>query len=278
MGLPFGRYGERVTTWTPQDDLGAAEQRAGVRVRSLIDLSELEDARRVFDTVWPSISGSTQIQPNLLRAQIHAGGYASAAYRDGEPIGAAFAFVGRHHKDGWHTHLHSHMAAVLEPYRDQHIGAALKMHQRVWALEQGIDTIVWTFDPLVRRNAVLNLVKLGVDVDGFEVDFYGAMDDGINTGDPTDRLFAWWRLESPRVTAALRGDLARDDVAVARASGRDLREIALPEDIVALRSTDSAAAAQWRFTVRDELTRALVEGYAIVGVSTDGGYVLERDS
>ena len=146
----------------------------------------------MFDTVWPSGDGSTQIQANLLRAQIHAGGYASAAYRDGQAVGAAFAFVGRHQADGWHTHLHSHMAAVLAPYRDQHIGAALKMHQRVWALDHDIDTIVWTFDPLVRRNAVLNLMKLGVDVEGFEVDFYGAMDDGINAGDPTDRLFAWW--------------------------------------------------------------------------------------
>jgi len=267
-----------VTTWTPQDDLGAAEQRADVRVRSLIDLSELDDARRVFDTVWPSLTGSTQIQPNLLRAQIHAGGYASAAYRDGEPIGAAFAFAGRHHKDGWHTHLHSHMAAVVEPYRDQHIGAALKMHQRVWALEREIDTIVWTFDPLVRRNAVLNLIKLGVDVEGFEVNFYGAMDDGINSGDPTDRLFAWWRLESPRAKAALRGDVARIDVAAEQTAGRDVREIALPEDIVALRSTEPDAAAQWRLTLREELTRALVEGFTIVGVSTAGGYVLERAS
>jgi predicted GNAT superfamily acetyltransferase len=228
--------------------------------------------------VWPSLGGSTQIQPNLLRAQIHAGGYASAAYREGEPIGAAFAFVGRHHADGWHTHLHSHMAAVLESYRDQHIGAALKMHQRVWALDHEIDTIVWTFDPLVRRNAVLNLIKLGVDVRGFEVDFYGAMNDGINAGDPTDRLFAWWRLESPRALSALRGEAARVDVEAAQASGRDLREIPLPDDIVALRAADPVQAGQWRLTVRDALTRDLVDGYVIVGVSTTGGYVLEREA
>jgi len=231
----------------------------------------------VFDTVWPSGDGSTQIQANLLRAQIHAGGYASAAYRDGQAVGAAFAFVGRHQADGWHTHLHSHMAAVLAPYRDQHIGAALKMHQRVWALDHDIDTIVWTFDPLVRRNAVLNLMKLGVDVEGFEVDFYGAMDDGINAGDPTDRLFAWWRLESSRARTALRGELVRIDLDAARAGGRDVLEVELPDDIVSLRAADPAAAAQWRVTVRASLTRALVDGYAIVGVSTTGGYVLERN-
>ena len=135
------------------------------------------------------------------------------------------------------------MAAVLDPYRDQHIGTALKMHQRVWALEQGIDTIVWTFDPLVRRNARVNLLKLGVDVDGFEVDFYGSMDDGINSGDPTDRLFAWWHLDSPRVFSASMGQLVPVDPIDLVVSGRDAIEIELPEDIVALRATDPVAAA-----------------------------------
>jgi predicted GNAT superfamily acetyltransferase len=264
--------------WSPQDDLGAAEQRADVRVRSLIDLSELDDARRVFDTVWPSLAGSTQIQPNLLRALVHAGGYASAAYRDGEPVGAALAFVGRHQHDGWHAHLHSHMAAVLEPYRDQHIGAALKMHQRVWAIDHGIDTIVWTFDPLVRRNAVLNLIKLGVDVDGFEVDFYGSMDDEINAGDPTDRLFAWWRLTSSRVQDALSGQGSRVDLTAILAAGRDVLEIPLPDDIVSLRVSDPAGAAQWRTTVREALLSYFALGYSIIGVTTTGGYALERHS
>jgi len=258
-----------------QDDLAAAEARAGVQVRALADLSELDDAREVFDAVWPA--DHTQVPSNLFRAMIHAGGYASAAYRDVRPIGAAFALVGRHLTDhGWHQHLHSHMAAVLEPYRDQHIGAALKLHQRAWALEHGIDTIVWTFDPLVRRNAVLNIVKLGVDVDGFEPDFYGNMDDGINSGDPTDRLFAWWRLESPRVERAMRGEIGRLDVDELVRTGRDMIEIALPDDIVELRATDRPAAAEWRLSLREQLQSALAAGYSIVGVSASDGYVLER--
>ena len=267
-----------MTISSARGDLSVAEQRAGVRVRSLVDLSELDDARRVFDEVWPSLSGSTQIQSNLLRAQVHAGGYASAAYRDDVPIAAAFAFVGRSYDDGWHTHLHSHMAAVLEPYRDQHVGAALKLHQRCWALEHDIDTVVWTFDPLVRRNAVLNVVKLGVDVEGFEVDFYGSMDDGINVGDPSDRLFAWWRLASPRALAAMRGESIRLDVAELTSEGRDVREIALPADIVGLREADPQEAARWRLALRAELTGAIDAGYRIVGLSTDDGYVLERTS
>ena len=250
-----------------------------MRVRSLDDLSELDDARRVFDVVWPAADGSTQVAGNLMRALVHAGGYASAAYRDGKPIGAALAFVGRTEDSaGWHTHLHSHMAAVLDEYRDQHIGSALKLHQRVWALEHGIDTIVWTFDPLVRRNARLNLVKLGVDVDGFEVDFYGSMDDGINSGDPTDRLFAWWRLDTPRVYAACAGRLSALDPTDLMIAGREILEIELPDDIVALRSQAPEVAAQWRISVREALLAAFAGGFRIIGVTTTGNYVLERKS
>lgn len=258
-------------------DLARAQERAGVEVRPLTDLSDLDDARRVFDLVWPAADGSSQVTGNLLRALVHAGGYASAAYRDGAPIGAALGFVGRHRTDhGWHTHLHSHMAAVLEPYRDQHIGSALKLHQRAWALANDIDTIVWTFDPLVRRNARVNLLKLGVDVDGFEVDFYGSMDDGINSGDPTDRLFAWWRLASPRVHRALAGHLEPLDLVSLAEAGRDVLEIELPEDIVALRAADPDAAARWRIDLRQALLTSFADGFRIIGVSAAGGYILER--
>ena len=285
-----------MTDWSAEGDLARAEERAGVEVRSLVDLSELDDARGVFDAVWPAADGSTQVAGNLMRALVHAGGYASAAYRDGEAVGAALAFVGRHvrserseprnvppdesgrhRRDGvWHEHLHSHMAAVLDPFRDQHIGTALKMHQRVWALDHGIDTIVWTFDPLVRRNARVNLLKLGVDVDGFEVDFYGNMDDGINSGDPTDRLFAWWRLDAPQVVSASMGRIVPVDPIDLIVGGRDVIEIELPEDIVALRAADPVAAGQWRIAVREAFVAAFADGFHVIGVSPMGNYVLER--
>ena len=268
-----------MTDLSPQADLARAEQRAGVEIRIATDLSDLDIARRIFDIVWPSPDGCTQVQSNLMRALIHAGGYASVAYLDDAPVAAALGFVGRHRTDsGWHDHLHSHMAAVLEDHRDRHIGAAIKLHQRAWALQEGIGTIVWTFDPLVRRNVRLNLLKLGVDVDGFEVDFYGSMDDGINSGDPTDRLFAWWRLDSPRVYAALAGRLEPLDLLALEEVGRDVLEIELPDDIVGLRAEDPEAAARWRLDLRAALMNAFDAGYRIVGVSGSGGYILERQT
>jgi predicted GNAT superfamily acetyltransferase len=59
-------------------------------------------------------------------------------------------------------------------------------------------------------------------------------------------------------------------------SGRDALEIELPEDIVALRATDAAAAGQWRLAVREAFLAAFADGFRVIGVSPIGNYVLER--
>jgi predicted GNAT superfamily acetyltransferase len=247
-----------------------AEKRSGVVVREASGLADERVARKVFDEIWPSISGGSQIQPNLLRALIHAGGYVSVAYAGALPVGAAFAAVGRHrdHAGCWQQHLHSHMAGVTQDSRNRGIGTAMKLHQRLWGLERGIGSIRWTFDPLVRRNARLNLHRLGARVIAYEVDFYGAMDDAVNANDPTDRLVVDWALASELVAAAAREPLP----AVRPQPGAVLVE--LPEDIVALRSRDREAAAGWRMTVRSSMLAAMNRGMHVAGLDAGGSYVL----
>ena len=230
----------------------------------------------IFDRVWPLGSGATNVTSNLLRALLHSGGYASVAVdpASGEPVGAALAVVGRHRtaEDRWHTHLHSHMAGVLDAYRDRSIGTAVKLHQRAWALSQDIDTIVWSFDPLVRRNAWLNLHKLGTDVRGYEPNFYGNMDDAINAGDPSDRVFAWWVLDSDRAVAAADHALPAIDSNIGDACVR----IATPQDIVTLRQRSPDEAAAWRLRVREEFLEALAADFRVIGLDDDGSYVLTK--
>ena len=86
---------------------------------------------------------------------------------------------------------------MLSANSRRNVGYALKLHQRAWALQRGIATITWTFDPLVRRNAYFNLAKLGVRATRYLPNFYGAMQDPINAGDDTDRLLVDWDLASP---------------------------------------------------------------------------------
>ena len=132
-------------------DADAAAARSRAEVRTLHTHEELAEARDLWDAVWPSPTG-TEVTNNHLRAIEHSGGYVGGAFDDGVMVGACLAFVGRTRSHdralGWHTHLHSHMAAVLPQAADRGIGTAIKLHQRAWSLRHDIDRIVWTYDPL----------------------------------------------------------------------------------------------------------------------------------
>ena len=258
-----------------EEAAAAAATRAGVVVRSLHSIDDLAKVRVVFDGTWPLPGGGTTMEMNLLRALEHSECYISGAFSADDPqgpaIGGALAFLGRHEEaDGSRElHLHSHMAAAVPQWRDRHVGTALKQHQRWWAIRHGIPAIGWTFDPLVRRNARFNLVKLGAQVSEYLPDFYGQMEDAINAGDRTDRLMAWWVVDSERARrAASRGLSPYSTVP------EGVIVVPLPDDIVAIRAADPAAALRWRLQVREQLTTAMAAGYVIDGVDADGAYVL----
>lgn len=257
-----------------------AQERAGVRIQTLEEPIQQAIGARVFDEVWPPSSGGTHVKSHLLRALIHCGGYLSAAFdaQSEQALGAALAVVGRYPEGSsgpgahWHTYLHSDMAGVIDGHRDRSIGTAIKLHQRAWALSMDIDTVVWSFDPLVRRNAWFNLHKLGAEVRGYEQNFYGEMDDAINAGDPSDRVFAWWLLTSDRAIEATEQALPP----IRPMSEGDVRKIRTPEDIVALRRSSPDEAARWRVKMRAEFLEALGEGLEVQGLDDQGSYVLAK--
>ena len=99
------------------------------------------------------------MQPALLRALGHGGNYLVGAYRvdTGELVGASVAFF----TEPLGAAMHSHITGVLAGTAGRGVGAALKWHQRQWALERGLTRITWTFDPLIARNSYFNLTRLG---------------------------------------------------------------------------------------------------------------------
>ena len=214
----------------------------------------------IFDKTWAMDAG-TEITPNLLQAMIHSGAYLSGAFVDGECVGAAFAFPAT--TGG--LHLHSHMTAVLDSFRDKGIGYALKVDQYKWAKQNNYKEITWTFDPLVARNAKLNILKLGVDISAYYPNFYGDMPDELNAGDESDRVMA-----SLKVV----GDVPTPKTAISTPD-KSAVLIAIPDDIVAIRGKDLAENLRWRRSVRDEFVSALARGGKVIGFSANNEYVVQ---
>ena len=155
-----------------------------VEIKSLNSLDEQSLARYVFDQTWSKDAG-TEITSNLLQAMVHNGAYLSGAFVNGKIVAASFGFAAIYPE----LHLHSHMTAVLPGNQDNEIGYKLKMHQKNWAKENGFSSVTWTFDPLVARNANFNINKLKAEVVDYYPNFYGSMEDELNAGDESDRLF-----------------------------------------------------------------------------------------
>jgi predicted GNAT superfamily acetyltransferase len=253
-------------------------------VAELHETGELRELADLLAAVWVRAQ-EPPLNAETLRALSHAGAYVSGARRGDRLVGGLVGFFGL--SPDRRLTLHSHVLGVLEQARGGGVGYALKQHQRRWAAERGIETVAWTFDPLVRRNAHFNLVRLGAVVAAYEEDFYGPMDDAINALDPTDRLLVRWRVASPRsaVEADLAALLARGAAVALRvgpggeplagAAGDGVRLCQVPEDIVALRRERPDLALAWRLALRSALGGALAGGSQVSGVARGGWYVLE---
>jgi len=230
-----------------------------IQVRELKSLPDQDSGRKIFDLTW-ALDAGTEITPNLLQAMVHSGAYLSGAFIENKIVGAAFAFPATNNG----LHLHSHMTAVLDEYRDQGVGYALKIDQWNWAKKKNYSHLSWTFDPLVRRNAKLNIIKLGVDISSYYPNFYGAMPDALNAGDESDRLIVSWSTEI---------DAPKARELITNAKPDDIL-IEIPEDIVAIRSKNQNESMKWRRRVRDQFMATFEKNGKVVGFSANNEYVV----
>jgi GNAT superfamily N-acetyltransferase len=255
----------------------AADARAGIRTRPA-EPRELDGVLARFESTWGVGRG-----PDLatLQALEHAGNTLLVAVpRDDEhptgegasrnphpatiPLGATLGFL------GWSggLHLHSHMNAVDPAARGRGIGVALKLRQRAVCLAHGVTEMRWTYDPLIRRNAHLNLVRLGAEVARFLPDFYGELGDAITGADHSDRFEVRWRLDSRRTASAL----ARRPVPEWRAEGG----LALVADYERVRADAPEVAVGLRAASRDAFA-ALADSGLRAELDVHGDYVFTHD-
>lgn len=246
-------------------DAERAALHAGVEVRELTGVAEQADAIALLSRIWQRTADNPAVPPELLRALSKAGSYVGGAFADGMLVGVAIAF----HADPERHALHSHITGISPESIGRSVGFALKQHQRAWALGRGIDVIEWTFDPLVARNAYFNVVKLGARPQEYLANFYGAMTDGVNGDDETDRLLVSWSLRDGGVVDRAAGVVAAP--IVARAGDE---WVAVPSDITRIRRDDPAEARRWRRDVREKLTALLDAGSTVVGFDRAEGYLV----
>lgn len=264
------------------------------------DLQTIEDLRKVPEIeqeVWESHDRDS-IPMTLLIAAKEAGAIVLGAFDGEKMVGMAFGFPGWEHG---RVSIHSHMAAVLAPYRNLNLGYKLKLAQRDRALSMGIDEITWTFDPLQARNAHFNFFKLGVISDRYKIDFYGRESSSSLHQNGTDRLWVSWRVKSDRVyqrlksepqlsgfEANLRYAVRSDEGGRPQVSAISLADdlnvgVQIPADIAGIEARDMSLAFDWRLATRSAFTELLGAGFHVTeflrGVPEEhmGSYVLQKN-
>ncbi len=249
----------------------------------------VEDLQR---QVW--VEAETEVVPaHLMNSAVHNGGLLLGAYNEDELVGFVFGFAGFYPTpDGPRLKHYSSMLGVLPAWRDQGVGFALKRAQWQMVRHQGIDRITWTFDPLLSRNAWLNISRLGAVCNTYLRNFYGEMEDTLNQGLPTDRFDVDWWVHSNRVTRRLsrrrRGDLTLNHylaggalmVNPAEMDGEGMPHpvesltstpgkdptfllVEIPADFQALKVADIQLAHTWRMHTREIFELLFAGGYLV---------------
>lgn len=262
--------------------------------RPLESFREFRECVEIQRDTWGEDSPD-HVPASLMSVAVKVGGIAAGAFVEGEDRMAGFVFGLAGWRDDRRVHW-SHMLAVRRSYRDRGMGRRLKELQRELLLEDGVDTVYWTFDPLIAKNAHLNLNLLATRVDEFVTDMYGAgLDSPLHVGGATDRFVVRWDLESPRVVRALKSDREPSPEGAEEAPVVDPRAVPEPADYpeaqllrltiparaVALDAEDPDLGLSWREGLRTALLHYLSRGYRVEGFLPEkeadvGYYLLQR--
>lgn len=252
-----------------------------VRIRELARPAEFVLAQKVAKAAWrlPDIEAPSVAD---LIAITHAGGLTAGAFGGGEMLGFVHGFP--REIDGRRAQ-HSHLLAVRPRAQGRGLSTRLKLFQRRWCLDRGIGRIAWTYDPLLVKNARLNLVRLRARALGYLRDFYGRIG-GIYADLPTDRFEVFWDLDSPEVRRAAEGNRTPEaslaDSVPYRSGpppGARRVRVEIPTGAPALYLSDPAAALKARLALRRRAEVLMGSGYAATALLFEDArafYLFER--
>ncbi len=239
--------------------------------------------------VWPD--SETDVVPlHMLITAVHNGGLVLGAFIDEKIIGFIFGFPGLETTaDGPRPKHCSHMMGIHPDHRDSGVGFALKRAQWQMVRHQGLDHVTWTYDPLLSRNAYLNIAKLGAVCTTYRRAEYGEMRDGLNAGLPSDRFQLDWWINTRRVERRL-GKRSRPTLKLTHVARSGLHPFysvqtstndlprppehvppfeerlllaEIPGDVNTIKAKDFSLARDWRFFTRELFETAFSKNYII---------------
>jgi predicted GNAT superfamily acetyltransferase len=247
-----------------------------IEIREVTTVEELAECVALQKEVFAS--PDLEISPvRHLIVTMYAGGWTLGAYADGKLAG--FVLSVPMFRNRAERAFYSHMTAVRQEFQNFGIGARLKWAQRARALREGINYIKWTYQPVQARNAFFNLERLGVVVKTYMPNFYGtdystSAEQNEIIGLDSDRLYADWYLDSPKVVALSKGEKFVE-------TGNVARTIEIPNgwnNLVAA-NPEKAIAEQTR--IKEEFQKAFAEGLICKGFErseTNPRYLLYEEN
>jgi predicted GNAT superfamily acetyltransferase len=267
-------------------------------IRILDTPEEMTLVEELQRAVWPG-SEIDIVPAHVFIAAVHNGGLVIGAFVNDQLVGFVFGFPGLDTTpDGPRPKHCSHMLGIRPGYRDAGLGFVLKRAQWQMVRHQSLDHITWTYDPLLSRNARLNIAKLGAVCNTYRRSEYGDMRDGLNAGLPSDRFQVDWWINTRRVERRL-GKRPRRPLKLDNFSQADLPPLytphlppsgllqppehfaplterlalaEIPTDFNALKDADFPLARDWRFFSREVFETAFAAGYLVTDFVHDAGH------
>jgi predicted GNAT superfamily acetyltransferase len=261
-------------------------------IKILENMDEMHKVEELQRLVWNE--KETDIIPaHLINSAVHNGGLLLGAYVDQALVGFVFGFPGLYPTpDGPRLKHYSSILGVRADLSGQGLGFALKRAQWQMVRHQGIDRITWTFDPLLSRNAWLNITRLGAVCNTYLRNFYGKMEDNLNRGLPSDRFDVDWWVNSHRVNRRLSRrrrnhlDLVHflsggapilnpaemdrtgfpqpvESLKIRLGKELPILLVEIPADFHALKASDLKLALDWRFHSRSIFEDLFKAGYLV---------------
>jgi predicted GNAT superfamily acetyltransferase len=260
-------------------------------IRPLTALKELESVEALQRLVWDD--PSTVVYKHMLISFVRNGGSIIGALDGDNVVGFVLSYLGMESPEAErpamaNLKLVSQRMAVLPEYRNTGIGYDLKLAQRQYAIKQGIRLITWTFDPLLSRNAHLNVRKLGGIVREYERDLYGTANSPLVSLGSSDRVIVEWWVTNNRVEQRIsgkRGALSLSQYTDANATilnptqegpkgylqpgGRVIEPqshvalLEIPDNYQSMARDEPEIAKTWRQHTRDILQELFGAGYVI---------------